>query len=158
VERGADGANAETAQLRAELAQLRGEVARLRTHAGLEARRDMPATVGDVIDALRAERDAARAEIGELLRQHYPRGRGEIASVFREVLTDGLSGSDEEDDQGAARKAAAGKKGASEKAATRPGRKRGHLYRDSATGELYVWGRTSELDEVLDDGERFESA
>jgi hypothetical protein len=92
------GEAAEVAQLRAEVSRMSGELARLRAAGGLEARRDEPATVGDVIDALQAEREAIRAELADLAGRHYPRVRDELAAHVESRLLDGIDGIADEDE------------------------------------------------------------
>lgn len=85
----------EVAQLRAEVARMAGELVRLRAAGGLEARRDEPATVGDVLDALQALRQAVAAELAALYGQHASRERAEIAAAVEAQLLDALEGGDE---------------------------------------------------------------
>ena len=174
--RGEGGANgggssdSELAALRSEVATLRGELRRAAAAneiAALEAGGDEPMTRRDaaaVYRALCADLDAREARYGELARQHYRRGRDEVAGVFREVLNGDLDADGEEEGEivngkDTGRKAGKGKDaGGKAGKGTRLGRKRGRLYRDGTTGEIYMWGRASEDDVVPDDGELVEPA
>ncbi|HZR91332.1 MAG TPA: hypothetical protein VFA44_02870 [Gaiellaceae bacterium] len=91
--------------LEAEVARLRGENARLKKVAGLEARRDDPATVGDVLDAISAADEARRAEEAACWRRRCD----EIAERVESRLLDAAAGLEledelEDEDEGASRR------------------------------------------------------
>jgi len=88
-----------------EVARLRGENARLKKVAGLEARRDDPATVGDVLDAISAADEARRAEDAACWRRRCE----EIAERVEIRLLDAAAGFEledelEDEDEGADRR------------------------------------------------------
>jgi hypothetical protein len=137
------------AELEAEIAKLRGELARSKALSGLDGRREEPATVGDVLDALEAQAAAQRAEAIETWRRHYNHVYDEIAGRVEGRLFDRVNGQDEEDDEN--RGAPGVKNGKQGKGKTRPGRKRHRLYLDE-NGNAYIWSGADEEDEVPDDG------
>lgn len=136
---------------RSELARLRSENARLRAVAGLEGRREEPATVGDLLDVNTVQADLIRDEVARLVDEQADEFCDRIAERVEERLLDtGALEGDEESNGGEAgngrssrrRRGQGGKR-------KRPGRKRGHMYR-TADGSVYVWDRASEPDVVTD--------
>jgi hypothetical protein len=112
---GAD-VQAELARVRAERDALRAERDRLRAVASLEARRDEPATVGDVLDATSAQTELVRAEVQRAFDEHGEEIADYVADCVERRLLEPLGLAEEEDDEddddevAAKRKQGAGKK------------------------------------------------
>jgi hypothetical protein len=95
---GDEDTQSELARLRAERDALRAERDRLRAVAGLEARREEPATVGDVLDATSAQTELVRAEVQRALDEHGEEMADYVAECVERRLLEPLGLADEQDE------------------------------------------------------------
>jgi hypothetical protein len=140
----------------AELARLRAENARLRAVAGLEARRDEPATVGDLLDANQAQADYIRSEVERAVEERGDEIADYVAECVERRLLEPLGLADENDDEdgnggGSTKRKPSGKTGKTAK--KRRGLRKGELFYEADGSGPFVFGG-DEDDEVDDDGRR----
>jgi len=163
---GDTAANGETVRrnsnddVQAELARLRAENARLRATAGLEARRDEPATVGDLLDANQAQADYIRAEVERAVEERGDEIAEYVADCVERRLLEPLGLADENDDEnddesgsGGTAKRKPGGRGSGGKAKRRRGLHNGDLFYEADGSGPFIFAG-SEDDEVDDDGRR----
>jgi hypothetical protein len=140
--------------VQSELVRLRAENARLRAVAGLEARRDEPATVGDLIDANIAQADFVRAEVERAIDEHGEELAEYIAECVERRLLEPLGLADDDGGTGdggqAAKRKPAGKRAEKPK---RRGLRKGELFYEADGSGPFAF-RGDEEDEVDDDGRR----
>ena len=147
-----------------ELARLRAENARLRAVAGLEARRDEQATVGDVLDANQAQADYIRAEVERAVDERGDEIAEYVAACVERRLLEPLGLADDGDEENSAassggqtaKRKPSGKGNAAAKgnaAKRRRGLRKGELFYEADGSGPYVFGGRED-DEVDDDGRR----
>lgn len=102
----------EDAGMRAELARLRSENDRLRAMAGLEGRREEPATVGDLLDLSAAQTSLVRQEVERVLVERGDVICDAIAERVEERLLDTVAPESGTGKGGKTVKAGAGRRGA----------------------------------------------
>jgi hypothetical protein len=154
----AAGDDSEVARLRAEVASLRGELRRATAAseiAALDADGDEPMSKHDAATLYRAfqsELDAREAQYAEQWRQGYDAVCDDVADRVEARRNDNDADVNGGEVNGG--KAVSGRKKptAGKAGGMRPGRKRNHLYVDQESGEVYVWTKPSEDDQVPADG------
>jgi hypothetical protein len=141
--------------VQAELARLRSEVARLKAVAGLEGRRDEPATVGDVLDANEAQIEFIRAEVERAVAERGDKVAEYIAACVEERLLEplGLDTANDDDRAAASTRTAKRKPSSTQLAKRRRGLRKGELFYEADGSGPFVFNG-DEDDEVDDDGRR----
>ncbi len=151
----ARGNGAVEGDAQAELARLRAENARLRATAGLEGRRDEPATVGDVLDALDAQTGLIRDEVERAVGEYGEDVCDAVAARVEERLLEPLGLTEEDDEAGTGQAGGTKAKpaGKSSKPKSRRGLRKGELFYEADGSGPYAFNG-DEGDEVDDDGRR----